>query len=285
MKLLKKVKILTMSLLLMVTVVPAASASPSQSSSQVLEEATQVATDYFKSYISKDIEGRIQKSVEPSYANDTERRSAYILQTETDTPVVDFEIVNSTEVSNSEVDLSVQFTTVDTVLPPLPYEVKKIDNEWKVVLIPHEVNADQGSPDYGKVKPLDENTQYIDNSGLITARATMLDYYSFYNWAGNTLIGSDTFNTSNDWVSIMGYQEVSNWVGSTDSWYVKYEIITQIGGSVQWYGQKTIYGQHYTSNPQYYEIINLSTNRISNAKIRISSNGGLGTGSGNIYEN
>lgn len=124
-KLLKKVKILTMSLLLMVTVVPAASASPSQSSSQVLEEATQVATDYFKSYISKDIEGRIQKSVEPSYANDTERRSAYILQTETDTPVVDFEIVNSTEVSNSEVDLSVQFTTVDTVLPPLPYEVKK----------------------------------------------------------------------------------------------------------------------------------------------------------------
>lgn len=109
----------------MVTVVPAASASPSQSSSQVLEEATQVATDYFKSYISKDIEGRIQKSVEPSYANDTERRSAYILQAETDTPVVDFEIVNSTEVSNSEVDLSVQFTTVDTVLPPLPYEVKK----------------------------------------------------------------------------------------------------------------------------------------------------------------
>lgn len=194
----------------MVTVVPAASASPAQSSSQVLEEATQVATDYFNSYITKDIEGRIQKSVEPSYANDTERRSAYILQAETDTPVVGFEIVNTTEVSNSEVDLSVQFTTVDTVLPSLPYEVKKIDNEWKVVLIPQEVNADQSSPDYGKVKPLDENTQYIDNSELITARSTMLDYYRFYNWAGNPLIGSDTFNISNNWVSIMGYQEVSN---------------------------------------------------------------------------
>lgn len=285
MKIAKKIKILTMSLLLTVAVVPSASASPSQSSSQVLEEATQVATDYFKSYISKDIEGRIKNSVEPIYANDTERRAAYELQAKTDTPVADFKIVESTEVSNSEVDLSVQFTTVDTVLPPLPYEVKKIDNDWKVVLIPYEVNADPGSPEYGEVKPLDvEKTEYIDNSGLATARNTTLDYYSFNNWDGSTLTGLDTFNTSNNWVSIMGYQSVTNFTLPTSYWYVKYEIITQIGGSVQWYGQKTVYDTH-SQNSQYYEIINLSVNKISNAKIRISSNGGYGTGAGNVYEN
>ncbi|MEK3826100.1 hypothetical protein [Paenibacillus sp. FSL K6-1558] len=287
MYLLKKIKILTMSLLLTVAVVPSASASPSHNSySQVLEEAEQVASNYFNSYISKDIEGRIKNSVEPNYENDTERRSAYALQAETDTPVVDFKILNSTEVSNSEVHLSVQFTTVDTILPPLPYEVKKINQDWKVVLIPQEVNADQNSPDYGKVKPINvENTEYIDNSGLMAARATTLDYYSFSNWGGNTLIGKDTFNTTNNWVSIMGYQSDSNWNGGpTSGFYVKYEIITQIGGSVQWYGQKTVNGYYFQEN-QYYAIINLSANKISNAKVRISSNGNQVSGAGNVYEN
>lgn len=51
--------------------------------------------------------------------------------------------------------MSVEFTTVDTVLPPIPYEVKKIDNDWKVVLEPKEINANKNSSGYGEVKSVD----------------------------------------------------------------------------------------------------------------------------------
>lgn len=181
----KNLKIFTMSLLVTVSVVPSASASPSQSATSVAGEAITVATDYFKSYVSKDIDGMIQNSVDDLYSNDQERRAAYEEQVKTDTPVTAFKIVESTEVSDSEVDLSVEFTIVDSVLPPIPYEVKKIDSDWKVALVPQEINVNKDSADYGEVKPIDvRNMNYIDNSGVVTPFATTLDYFSFSNWNG-----------------------------------------------------------------------------------------------------
>ncbi|WP_309272750.1 hypothetical protein [Paenibacillus sp.] len=281
----KTFKIFTLSLLVAVAVVPSASASPSQSATSVVEEATSAATNYLKSYISNDIDGMLQNSVEPIYPNDQERRAVYEERVKTDVPVIDFKIVESTQVSDSEIDISVEYTTVDTVLPPIPYDVKKIDGDWKVVLVPQEINVNRDSADYGKVQPVDvENVSYISKSGEVVPFVTTLDYYTFYNWAGNTLIGKDTFNTHNNWVSIKGtqYDYTSSGPGSNLS--VKYEIITEIGGSIQWYGQKTVQGNYNTS--WYYEVINLANSSITNAKLRISStNARQADGAGNVYEN
>lgn len=103
---------------------------------------------------------------------------------------------------------------------------------------------------------------------FVTPFATTLDYYSFDNW-----------------VSIMGYQSDSNWLGGpTSAFWVKYEIVTTLNGSVQWYGQKTVPGFYFTGS-QYYEIINLNTISITTAKVRLSSNGNQVSGAGNVYEN
>lgn len=83
----------------------------------------------------------------------------------------------------------------------------------------------------------------------------------------------------------MGYQSDSNWLGGpTSAFWVKYEIVTTLNGSVQWYGQKTVPGFYFTGS-QYYEIINLNTISITTAKVRLSFNGNQVSGAGNVYEN
>lgn len=128
--------------------------------------------------------------------------------------------------------------------------------------------------------------EYVDfNSGKVTPFATTLDYYSFQNWAGSPLTGLDTFNITNNWVSIQGWQ-YDNHVNGPTTLSVKYEIITNINGNILWYGQKTIDGTYIQSGPQYYGIINLTYNKISNARVRISSfNAMAGYGAGNVYQN
>lgn len=269
-----------MSLLCAVLVVPTVSASNTSSG-----EALDAAKGYFNSYISRDIEGMMKHSIDTNYLNEPSRKLAYEENAKTDT-VTSYKIINSEKVSDTEVDLSVEYTYSDTgTIPPLPYSVIKKEDGWKVLLKPIEINLNEDSVDYGEVTegtPAYE-VDYLDgNSTSVSPLVTTLDYYSFYNWNGHDLVGADTFNISQTWVSIQGtqYDHNANSTGLT----IKYEIITNNNNVVRYYGHATVPGSNPTSN--YYKTIQLTQSPISNARVRISSGDAFtANGSGNVYQN
>lgn len=234
----------------------------------------------------------IQYSKDTNYLDEASRKADYEETAKEDT-VTGYKIVESKSVSDSEVDLSVQFTYSDIgTIPVLPFSIHKYTDGWKVLIEPIEVNVNKDSADYGKVKKgtPEYKVQYFDNSGKISTKGVAIDYYSFDNIGGTSLTGLQTFDISQPTVTIRGAQTTSpNTINNTLDISVVYEIIKKnTNGVITWFGQKTVKGTYTGGGDAYYEGITLTQKGITNARIRITNTTGnqvFVSGSGNVYEN
>jgi len=280
-KLARGLSVLTLVSLLLVPAVDANSVTQ-----DVPNVALLTASEYFDSFISNDIEGQIENSIDTNYLNDETRREGY--QNFPNTDLTGYKILSAKKINDSLIDLSVQYIYPGiNDYPALPYSVIKEDGAWKVEIKPLEVNLDKTSVDYRKVKeglPLYAASFTKPANDMMQISSVMLDYYSFSGLTTSPLVGYDTFNiaSGNTSVTINGWQYSNEAIPNYGS--VKYEIISIAGGITNWYGQKTVNGDYVTS--YYAEFIYLSQAPISNARIRISAmNGASHEGAGNIYAN
>ncbi|MDT3425480.1 hypothetical protein J2Z22_000996 [Paenibacillus forsythiae] len=250
--------------------------------------ALKVANDYFTAYISQDVEGQIANAVDTNYLDEKSRRAGLVEFA--DVNVTDYKILSYKEVSDTQIDLSVQLVYPSIPnYPSLPFSVIKYEDGWKVLIKAYDVNLDTTSPDYGTIKaglPLYKKVTF--NQDLVQSRTVMLDYYAFSGLGqGTVLLGEDTFNiaSGNTTVTINGWQTVDQIMTSAWSPGVKYAIVTVSGSTTNWFGQKTINDIISQNDVWYTEYITLTQAPISNARIQITGTGSYCTmeGAGNVY--
>lgn len=251
----------------------ASPSDPTDESNQALD----IAQSYFSALRNNDVNGMIENSIDLNYIDKEGREEGY-KEFATDT-LVNYEILEAEKINDAEYQLQVQFTYSDIEkYPSLPYTVSKTEEGWKVIVKPLEVNLDPSSPDYLTVKdgiPLYKMTQDTDIQPFAE-----LVYYSFDLVGGSPLLGQTNFNITKGSVTVHGWQNDS--IGTAS---VRYEIVKPLsGGTVNWYGQKTVTGQYPQNGTWYSESIKLSASPITNARIRITNMSYEVRGAGNVYE-
>lgn len=219
----------------------------------------------------------IENSIDLNYIDKEGREKGY-KEFATDT-LVNYEILKAEKINDAEYQLQVQFTYSNIEkYPTIPYTVSKTQEGWKVIVKPLEVNLDPSSPDYFTVKdgtPLYKMTQDTDIQPFAE-----LVYYSFDLVGGVPLLGQTNFNISKGSVTVHGWQ--NDHIGTAS---VRYEIVKPLsGGTVNWYGQKTVTGNYSQNGTWYSEKITLSASPITNARIRITNMSYEVRGAGNVYE-
>ncbi|WP_124115813.1 hypothetical protein [Paenibacillus xylanexedens] len=101
------------------------------------------ATEYFDAYIAKDVEGMMFYAKDTNYLDEKSREEGYVKDLKTN-PTTGYEIVESKQINTDEVQLYVvqKYAGQDyEQSPPLPYNIFKSGNGWKVLVEPLEINT------------------------------------------------------------------------------------------------------------------------------------------------